>query len=175
MDADMDVYTCMTEGRERVRWEVRLWLIGHGGEQEGKVPYKVVLICWVFFPKKIFIIQNLFFFTTFESEVCLCFLFGGTPSPGTFKEVQNCPSLKEFSCNSFKLRCNFQVHLWFNILTWFGVHKLRSHFCTSFSRWIAVTYFSNRKLRCDRRKFQDWGHPVQVKSNHYNSYATNSK
>ena len=58
-------------------------------------------------------------------------------------------------CNSFKLRCNFQVHLWFNILTWFGVHKPRSHFCSNFSRWIAVTYFSSRKLRCHRRKFQD--------------------
>ena len=25
--------------------------------------------------------------------------------------------------NSFKLRCNFQVYLWFDIVTWFGVHK----------------------------------------------------
>ena len=73
-----------------------------------------------------------------------------------FPWVQNCPSLKELRCNSFKLRCNFQVHLWFNVLTWFGVQKPRSHFCTSFSRWIAVTYFSSRKLRCDRNKFQDW-------------------
>ena len=73
-----------------------------------------------------------------------------------FPEVQNCPSLEELMCNSFKLRCNFQVHTWFNILTWFGVQKPRSHFCTSFSRWITVTYFSSRKLRCDRRKFQDW-------------------
>ena len=45
-----------------------------------------------------------------------------------FPEVQNCP-LKKLRCNSFKLRCNFQVHLWFNIITWFGVQKPRSHFC----------------------------------------------
>ena len=35
--------------------------------------------------------------------------------------------------------------------------KPRSHFCSSFSKWIAVTYFSSRKLRQrhDRRTFQD--------------------
>ena len=71
--------------------------------------------------------------------------------------MQNCPSLKKLRWNSFKLRCNFQVHLWFNILTWLGVQKPRSHFC-NFSRWIAVTYFSSRKLWCDRRKFQDCLH-----------------
>ena len=37
---------------------------------------------------------------------------------------------------------------WFNVLTWFWVQKPRSHFCSNFSRWIAVTYFSSRKFRC---------------------------
>ena len=55
-----------------------------------------------------------------------------------FPEVQNCPSLKKLRCNSCKLMCTFQVHLWFNILTWFGVQKPRSHSCSNFSRWIAV-------------------------------------
>ena len=81
-------------------------------------------------------------------------------SPGLFniwKEVQNCPSLEELRCYSFKLRCNFQVHLWLDIVTWFGVHKAQSRFCTSSLRWIAVNYyFSSRKLWCDRRTFQIW-------------------
>ena len=64
-----------------------------------------------------------------------------------FPEMQNCPSLKKLSCNSFKLMCNFQVHLWFNILTWFGGQKPRSHFCSNFSRGIAVT--SLRVATCD--------------------------
>ena len=46
---------------------------------------------------------------------------------------------KNLRCNSFKLR----------------IHKPRLYFCSNFSRWITVTYFSSRKLRCDRRKFQD--------------------
>ena len=49
-----------------------------------------------------------------------------------FTEVQNCPSGAS--------RAIFRVHLWFNIiLTWFGVQKPRSHFCSNFSRWIAVS------------------------------------
>ena len=43
-----------------------------------------------------------------------------------------------------------------------GTKKPRSHFCTSFSRWIAVTFFSSRKLRCDRWKFQVWVHHLNL-------------
>ena len=82
-----------------------------------------------------------------------------------FPEVKTAPQLR---CNSFKLRCNFQVHLWFNILTWFGVQKPRLHFCSNFSRWIAVTYFSSRKLRCDMRKFQDCFYPCYLGSMVFN-------
>ena len=97
-------------------------------------------------------ILSLYFNRTVTSLECI------VTSPGIFKFLLRCKSAshyKELRCNSFKLRCNFQVHLWLNILTWFGVQKPRSHFCSSFSRWIARTYFSCRKLRCDRRKFRD--------------------
>ena len=69
-----------------------------------------------------------------------------------FPEVQNCPSLWELRCNSF-LQVQVQFS-WFDIVTWFGVQKPQSQFCTSFLIWIAVNYFSSRKLRCDMQKFQ---------------------
>ena len=76
-------------------------------------------------------------------------------------EVQNCPSLLELKRNSFKLRCNFQVNLWFDIVTLFGIQKPQSQFCTSFFRWIAVIYFSSCKLRWDMRKFQVWRQRIE--------------
>ena len=60
--------------------------------------------------------------------------------------------------------CNVRLYTGFDmdghILTWFGVQKPRSHFCSTFSRWIAVTYFSSRKLRCDIAENSRTGHLV---------------